>query len=136
MAGAYPRAVRRIAGILAGAAVAALGAVVLGEYPFSGWLIRASGVLLGLFVAEAVVAVGGEHGRAPLPAAVLAGAGLTWAAWISEGHEISRLGATGWVAIAVGMIAAGARARSWGATAGSRPGAIAGSQPGAPPPTS
>jgi len=108
MATAYPRAVRRTLGIACGAVVAALGALVLGEYPFSGWLVVASGALLGLFVAEVLVGVGRFDGTlAVVVAAVLAGGGLVWGAWISEGHRLSELGAAGWLAVAVGMGVAG-----------------------------
>ncbi|MFN2608318.1 MAG: hypothetical protein ABR511_10605 [Acidimicrobiales bacterium] len=104
---------RRTLGIVAGAGVAAAGAVILGEYPLSGLLGFGSGLLLGLFVAEAIVMVGRERDAvAAAAAAVLAAAGLVWTAWISAGHELGRLPASGWAAVALGVVAAGVRAGS------------------------
>jgi len=120
--------VRRALGGLAGALTAALGAVILGEYPFSGLVVLGAGILFGLFVAEAVVGVARWRGPGPAAlAAVLAGAGLVWAAWISEGHQLGYLPVEGWVAVALGVVAAGIR--------GWRPGAAAGSptEPASPP---
>ena len=114
-----PRAVFAVA---AGAAVAALGAVILGEYPFSGLVVVGAGVLLGLFVAEAVVAAGGARGRGPAAAsAVLALAGLVWAAWIAENHDLGGVDPEGWLAVASGGAAAALRAKTLPAAAGSRP---------------
>lgn len=105
--------VRRILGIVAGAAVGALGALLLGEYPFSGVLVLAAGLVLGLFVAETVVGITRERGLfAAAPAAAIAGAGLLWGAWISGGHDLGRLPAEGWGAVALAMMAAAVRARS------------------------
>ncbi|MGI8776986.1 MAG: hypothetical protein ACR2LJ_06270 [Acidimicrobiales bacterium] len=118
--------VRRILGAAVGASTAALGAVVLGEYPFSGLVVLGAGILFGWFVAEVLVAVARWHGAgAAAVGAVLAGGGLIWAAWISEGHDLGYLSVEGWLAVALGMAAAGFR--------GSRPGATADS-PTAPPP--
>ncbi|MGI9022078.1 MAG: hypothetical protein ACR2HV_02360 [Acidimicrobiales bacterium] len=111
---------RRILGACAGALAAALGAVILGEYPFSGVVVVAAAILFGLFVAEAVVVVGGEGGRAPaIVAAVLTAAGLVWAGWISEAHDLGRLRVEGWVAVAVGVATAVVRGWRLGSRAGS-----------------
>jgi hypothetical protein len=107
---------------LAGAAVAAFGAVILGEYPFSGVLVLGAGVLFGLFVAEAVVGAGGARGRGPATAsAVLALLGLVWAAWIAENHDLGGVEPEGWAAIVLGAAAAALRAKSPRAAADSRP---------------
>jgi hypothetical protein len=112
---------RPLLGALAGAAVASLGAVILGEYPFSGVLVLGAGVLLGLFVAEAVVGVGGAQGRGPAAvSAVLALAGLVWAAWIAENHDLGAVDAEGWLAVVLGAAAAALRAKTPRAEAGSR----------------
>jgi hypothetical protein len=113
---------RTALGALAGAAVTALGAVILGEYPFSGLVVLGAGVLLGLFVAEAVVGVGGARGRGPATvSALLALVGLVWAAWIAENHDLGRVEPDGWVAVALGAAAAALRAKTPRATTGSRP---------------
>ncbi len=120
--------VRRALGGLAGALAAALGAIILGEYPFSGLVVLGAGILFGVFVAEAVVGVARWCGPgAAAVAAGLAGGGLVWAAWISEGHRLGYLPVEGWAAVGLGVVAAGLR--------GWRPGAAAGSPTGleAPP---
>ncbi len=95
---------------MVGALTAALGAVILGEYPFSGLIVLGAGILFGLFVAEAVVGVARWRGSgAASLSAALAGGGLLWAAWISEGHELGYLPAEGWLAVALGVLAAGLR---------------------------
>ena len=97
--------------VVAGAGVAAAAALLLGEYPFEGLLVLGSGVLVGLLVAEAVVSVGRWRGRAPAVAcAVLAAAGLVWAGWIAEGHDLGRIAPEGWLAVALGAAAGGLRA--------------------------
>jgi hypothetical protein len=106
--------------VVAAAAVAGLGAVILGEYPFTGLVVLGEGVLLGLFVAEAVVGAGRRRGVAPAAAAaLLTAAGLVWTAWISENHDLGRVAMEGWAAVALGAAAAGLRARSPRAGAGS-----------------
>ena len=97
--------------VVAGALVAAAAAVLLGEYPFAGLLVLGSGVLVGLLVAEAVVSVGDWRGPAPAAAcAALAAAGLVWAGWIAEGHDLGRVAPEGWVAVGLGAAAAALRA--------------------------
>jgi len=99
---------------LAAAAVGALGAVILGEYPFEGIVVLASGVVFGLFIAEAALAV--HRAPSPVLAALAAAAGLlamTWSAWISTGHDLSFLGPAGWTSIALTGAAAGLRTGGW-----------------------
>ncbi|HUQ62806.1 MAG TPA: hypothetical protein VM121_03525 [Acidimicrobiales bacterium] len=108
--------------VVAGAAVAAAGALLLGEYNFDGAPIFAGAALLGLFVAEAVIAVGTRRGLLPAVASiVLAGAGLVWAAWISSGRDLAQLPTEGWAAVAVGAVAAGIMAAWPSRVADSRP---------------
>ena len=104
---------RRPVSLLAGAAVSALGALILGEYEFTGWFPYVAGVLFGLVVAETVVGVG--HWRGPVPAvaaATLSAAGLAWAAWIDSGEGLEPWPSLAWVAMALGAGAAALRA--WG----------------------
>ncbi|MEN3314431.1 MAG: hypothetical protein V7605_665 [Acidimicrobiaceae bacterium] len=111
---------RRILGAAAGAATAALGALILGEYPFTGLVVLGAGILFGLFVAEVLIWVARWRGPgAAAVGAVLAGGGLVWAAWISEGHHLGYLTVGGWLAVALGMVAAAFRGWSPGATPGS-----------------
>jgi hypothetical protein len=104
--------VRPILSLLAGAAVAVLGAAVLGEYAFSGPAVVGSGIVLGLFVAEAVVSVA-RSGSGPGAAAgaVLTAAAMTWAGWISTGHRLGTVRWEGWLAVAAGAAVAAFRAR-------------------------
>jgi hypothetical protein len=107
--------------VVAGGLVAAAAALLLGEYPFDGLLVLGSGVLVGLLVAEAVVSVGTWRGPAPAAAcALLSGAGLVWAGWIAEGHDLGRIAPEGWVAVVLGAAAAGVRAW-WPATRADSP---------------
>lgn len=105
---------RRFLAGAAAAAVAAVGALVLGEYGFDGVAVILSGALLGLFVAEAAVAVARERSR---PLAVGAGAltalGLLWAGWIATGHRLGTVRGAGWAAITLGAATATLRAFPW-----------------------
>lgn len=103
---------RLTVGLVAGAGVAAVGALLLGEYPFSGLPILGAAALLGVFVAEVVVGVGRRRGWYPAVACGgLAVLGMTWGGWISEGRHLSRLPAGGWLAVAVAGGVAAVRAR-------------------------
>lgn len=102
--------------LVAGAAVAIVGAAVLGEYAFDGLAVLGSGVLLGLFVSEAVITVrrGGSRVAATACAALTAGS-LVWAAWISTGHRLGEVGWKGWAAVGLGAGTGAFRARLPGA---------------------
>jgi hypothetical protein len=90
-----------------GALVAAVGALILGEYQFEGLLPFGAGALFGLVVAEVVVEVGR---RRTAPVAIVAGlsaaAGLVWAGWISAGSGLSPIPSGAWLAAVVGFVAA------------------------------
>jgi hypothetical protein len=106
-----PITLRRTLAVVAGALVAGAAALLLGEYPFSGLVVLGSGVLVGLLVSEAVVTVGEWRGPGPAATgAVLAAAGLVWAGWIAEGHDLGRVAAEGWAAVGLGAGAAALRA--------------------------
>jgi hypothetical protein len=104
--------VRRTLAVLAAAAVAALGGVILGEYEFTWTLAPIAGVLFGLFVAEATVTIGRERGLTwAVWTAVCSAAGLAWAGWISVRRTHHGLQGAAWAAIVLGALAAGLRAR-------------------------
>jgi hypothetical protein len=111
MAGAYPWPVRLILAGLAAVAVGTLGALILGEYPFTGVTVLAAAVIFGLFISEAAVAVARSEGDVRLAVAVgvVAAAATTWAAWISTGRDLSFLGAAGWTAVGLAAVTAGGR---------------------------
>lgn len=80
--------VRQTGAVFAGAATAALGALILGEYAFAGATPYLAGVFFGLVVAEIILTVAGGS-TLPLAAAagVESGLGLAWAVWISIGGQ-------------------------------------------------
>jgi hypothetical protein len=98
---------RQAVAVLAGAVVAALGALILGEYELKGVMALVAGALFGVAVAEVVVAVARHPGlRLGLAAGVLAAAGMVWAAWIAAGRVWSYVGSARWVAVGVSVVAA------------------------------
>ena len=113
---------RRILGLVAGVAVAAGGAVVLGEYAFEGPAVVGAGALLGLFVAEATLTVAKTASRslAAVLAAVTVG-GLLWAASIATDGRLGEVPISGWLAVALGAAAAALRTLLWRTPARSRP---------------
>ena len=118
--------------MLAAAAVAALGAAILGEYQFTGLTGAVAGLIFGIFVAEAAVAVNrqGTTLLAVVCAAFTAG-GLLWAIHGSIGARSSipaDVPAMAWLAVGLGVGGAGFRARSSG-----RRGAGSPSEPGRTP---
>jgi hypothetical protein len=108
-------------GLLAAAGVAALGALILGEYPYTGVLVVAAGVILGLFVAETFLAVARRRGLAAAGlCAALTAAGLIWGGWISYARDLGAVPGAGWSAVAIGAAAAAVRA-AWRAPEHSPP---------------
>jgi hypothetical protein len=102
-----PAVVRTICGLVCAALVAALGALILGEYEFTGTLPYVAGPLFGLAVGETVVAIG--QSRTTVTASVtslLALAGITWAGWIDSSQGVEPLHAGVWVAAALAAITA------------------------------
>jgi hypothetical protein len=110
--------IRPILGIAAAAVACALGALILGEYEFSGATPIGAGVLFGLVISEIVIEVGAT--RAPiigvLTAAMVAGA-LGWAAWVSSGEGLRPFPTGAWLAMAIAAVAAGGRTGGWRRTA-------------------
>jgi hypothetical protein len=106
-----PAGVRLALAALAGAAVAAIGGLILGEYEFVGFMPFIAGPLFGLAVAEAVTWAGSERGTVPgAVAGVLAALGLVWAGWIDSGEGIDPMPALVWPAAALGALTAAWRA--------------------------
>jgi len=104
--------VRLALSLVAGTMVAYVAAVLLGEYAFEGVAVIGAGVVLGLIVSEAVTSVAGR--RSPLLAlagAVLTVAGLLGAAWITTDERLSIVNWQGWLAVALGAVAAAIGAR-------------------------
>ena len=97
---------RQSLAVLAGIAVAVVG----------------SGVLTGLFVAEAVVAVArGGSRRLAVASGVLGAASILGAGWITTGHRLGTVAWKGWLAVALAAAAGAFRARPSAAARRSRP---------------
>src|SRR4051794_33123588 len=105
---------RAILALVAAAVACALGALILGEYEFSGATPLGAGVLLGLVISEIVISIGAR--RSPVigivTAALVAG-GLGWAAWVSSGEGLRPFPTGGWVAMVVAAVVAGTRTGGW-----------------------
>ena len=101
--------VREVVALIAGEAVAAAGAVILGEYEFAGATPFIAGVLFGLAVAEAMITVArGATIWLAAWGATMAGGGILLAAWISSGRGVAPMRAMGYVAAALGAVVASA----------------------------
>ena len=109
--------IRPILGLVVGALVCAIGALILGEYEFNGVTPVGAGLLFGLVISEIVLEVGAR--RHPiiglLSAAMVAGA-LAWAGYVSSGEGLRPFPNGAWVAMAFGAVAAGIRTGGWRAT--------------------
>ena len=96
--------------VIVGALLCALGALILGEYEFSGVTPIGAGVLFGLVISEIVIEIGGT--RHPvlgvLTAAMVAGA-LAWAAYVSSGEGLRPFPTEAWLAMVLGGLTAGWR---------------------------
>ncbi|MGQ0831755.1 MAG: hypothetical protein ACT4OV_08765 [Microthrixaceae bacterium] len=101
---------RAVLGLGGGAIVAIVGALILGEYEFTGLLPFAAGPLFGLAVAEVVVGVGRDRSTVvALGAAALAFGGVAWAGWIDSTEGVEPMKGLAWVAAALAAVVAGAR---------------------------
>lgn len=98
--------------MVAGAAVAAFGALIVGEYEFDGALPVLAGLVLGLLVSEAVALGGQWRGWVPaLISAVLAAAGILWGGWIDSGQGLETYPALAWAGAATAAVVAVVRTR-------------------------
>ena len=102
-----PALLRAGIGLVAGALASVLGAFVLGEYQFEGYLPPTAGALFGVVVAELVLEVGRRRSVVVGAAAGLeAAAGLVWAGWISAGEGLAPVPGGAWLAAAIAVVAA------------------------------
>lgn len=116
------RAVRRVLALAAGAAAAAAGAVILGEYELTGFTPVVAGLLFGVIVAEVVTVVGRHRDVVVVGGcAAFSAAGMVWAAWISAGKDWAYVPGGAWFGAALAALAAAAWVKSPGRRArGSR----------------
>ena len=106
---------RQALAILAGAGLALVGAVVLGEYDLRGTTVVVGFPLYGIAVAELALAVGRRLALVSLAVlAVVVAAGLGLALWISFGHFRNDVvpPTLSWVMVAVAAAATFAWGRS------------------------
>lgn len=97
-------------GVVCGAAVAAMGALILGEYEFTGSLPFVAGVLFGLVVGEVVVSVGQARSAVvAVLAAALSFAGIAWAGWIDSSEGVEPVKGLVWVAAVLAALTAAVR---------------------------
>jgi hypothetical protein len=109
--------VRRIAGLVVGALVAAAGAVILGEYDLEGTTAVIGFPLYAVAITEVATAVGGRLRAELAVVAVLVALGLTWALWISFNHfRREQPPVLSWLMLAVAVVVV----LGWG-PAGRRP---------------
>lgn len=102
--------VRVAVALVTAAAVCAIGALILGEYQFTGLTPYITGLLFGLVVSEFVLEIAKvRHPVLGAATALLVAGALGWAAWISSGEGLRSFPALGWVAMAIGSVAAGVR---------------------------
>jgi hypothetical protein len=103
-------ALRVVLGVACAAAVATLGALMLGEYEFTGSLPFVAGPLFGLVIGELVVSVGRARTLpVALAAAAIAFAGIAWAGWIDSSEGVEPVKGLVWVGAALAAAAAGLR---------------------------
>jgi hypothetical protein len=103
-----PSPTRMAVGIVLGAAVAALGGWILGEYPFTGIMPYITGVLFALVVAEVILSVSHSDPNrlVAAAAAVITAAGIGLAVWIQSTEGLVAIPPGGWVAISLGFVVA------------------------------
>lgn len=112
---------RPVPAVLVALAVAAVGAVILGEYELAGARPVLAGFLFGITVAEVLATLARPWARSPelwAAGALITEAGLVWATWISTGHELGRAETTAWIGVGVGSLASPLWLRSAGRRAG------------------
>jgi hypothetical protein len=106
--------VRLVLAVAVAALTCTIGALILGEYEFTGVTPIGAGVLFGLVISEMVLEIGRR--RHPvlgvLTAAMVAGA-LGWAGYVSSGRGLRPFPNGAWVAMAFGAITAGIRTGRW-----------------------
>jgi hypothetical protein len=98
---------RALLGLLLGAGAAALGALILGEYEFTGTLPWVAGPLFGLVIGEVVVEVGrSRHLAVATVTAALSFGGIAWAGWIDSTQGIEPVKGLVWVSASLAAVAA------------------------------
>lgn len=103
--------------VVAALLVAALGAVIVGEYELAGGRALVTGVVFGVAVAEVIATVvrqGADDPRLLGASALVTEAGLVWGTWISTGHRLDLASGAAWGGLVLGTVAAPLWLRSAG----------------------
>lgn len=101
---------RGVLGVGCGAAVSVLGALILGEYEFTGALPFVAGPLFGLVVGEVVVGVGRVRSvLVAVAAGAIAFGGIAWAGWIDSSEGVEPVKGLVWAAAALAAAVAALR---------------------------
>lgn len=105
--------VRLALAVLAAAAGAALGALIMGEYELAPTTAIFAALAFGFAIGEVIATISRAHGlREAAMAAVITGAGLAWGGWISSGRGLVPLTAAAKFAPVVGAVVAVLTVRS------------------------
>lgn len=113
---------RQLLAAVAAAVVASVGAIVLGEYDLVGLVALLSGVLFGLAVTEAAIAVAHRLTRpTALVTAAISGLGFTWAVWIATNHFRDPIPVSAWVGVALSIAGSIAWSTEAGRISAARP---------------
>jgi hypothetical protein len=91
--------------VLVGIGLAAVLALILGEYPFTGLTPYLVAVAVPAIIGFATGGIVRGHAAARWAATgVLSAAGIAWALWISTGRGVDPVPAGGWAAIALALV--------------------------------
>ena len=106
---------RQAVAVLVGAGVAALAALILGEYELKGVMALVAGVLFGIVIAEVMVAID-KHPSAlvAILSGVYAAIAMAWSGWIAAGRTWHFFGRGRWLALGISFVAAPLWIRSSG----------------------
>jgi hypothetical protein len=99
--------VREAGAVAVGVAVAALGAVILGEYELGVTAGVVAGVVVALAITEVALMAAGTRAVSTTSAAVLAAAAfgaLVWAGWIDVHHRGESIGAGAWLGAVAALV--------------------------------
>jgi hypothetical protein len=105
---------RVLLGLVCAAGAATAGALMLGEYEFTGLLPFAAGPMFGLVIGEVAVSVG--RSRTPVVGGIVAAmafAGVAWAGWIDSTQGLEPVKGLVWVAAGLAALAALGRTIGW-----------------------
>ena len=102
----------RTLALVATAGVAALTALILGEYDLTLSYAVAAGLVVGFGLPEIVLGVAAWRGIVPAAlTALLGGGSLAWAGWIASGRGVAPYRATVWVGVVLAAVLAAWRLR-------------------------